>query len=110
MEHQDWKRIIVRKPNAHDNKESGYKGNNQQQKNASIEKKAQNDILQHKKITNDMRSKIQQARTIKGLTQKELANRCRFTVTIINEIESGKAIYNTQHIEKIKRVLNISFN
>ena len=109
MNHQDWKPVVFRKTNTIIEK-PGYKGNNTQQKNASIEKRAENDTLQHKKITPVMRTTIQKARTLKGLTQKELATQCRFNVSIINEIESGKAIYNAQHIEKIKRVLNIKFN
>ena len=38
---------------------------------------------------------------------KQLAQKCNLPLQIINEIETGKAIYNHQHINKIKRVLKI---
>lgn len=114
MDHQDWKPVIVRtaknKSNVNDKKATTYKASQKQQKDASIEKKAENDTLKHKQITVQMRQAIQKARTAKGMTQKELASECRFPVSVINEIESGKAIYNHQHIEKIKRVLKIKLS
>ena len=73
----------------------------------SIEKKADEGNLKHKHITKELRLQIQQARNSKGLTQKQLANNCQLTQQIINDIESGKAIYNHQHINKIKRYLKI---
>ena len=114
MDHQDWKPVIVRKNKNSDNDKTGknttYKASQKQQKDASIEKKAENDTLKHKQITLQMRQAIQKARNAKGMTQKELASQCRFPVSVINEIESGKAIYKHQHIEKLKRVLNIKFS
>ena len=107
MEHQDWKPVIVRTKKPSDSKKSSYKGSQKNQKDSSIEKKADNDTLKHKQLTLQMRQTIQKARTSKGLTQKELANQCRLPVAVINEIESGKAIYNHQHIEKIKRILQL---
>ena len=77
------------------------------QKAKSIEKKADEGNLKHKHITKELRLQIQQARNSKGLTQKQLANNCQLTQQIINDIESGKAIYNHQHINKIKRHLKI---
>ena len=49
-------------------------------------------------------------RNLKKWTQKELANKINLSIQIINEIESGKAIYNHVHINKIKRILKIPKN
>ena len=73
-----------------------------------MEKKIEEGKMEHKKITNELRIKIQQARSSKGFTQKDLASRVNLPVQTINEIESGKAIYNASHINKIKRLLKIT--
>ena len=73
----------------------------------SIEKKADNDELKHDKITNELRLKIQQGRSSKGLTQKQLANNINMPLQKIQEIESGKAIYNGKDINRIKQFLKI---
>jgi len=103
--HQDWKTIVVKK-NTNKNIESTKKKlNNTTLKKISIENKADNDDLKHKQISLDMRKNIQKARCDKNMTQKELANRVNLSVQIISDIESGKAIYNEQHINKLKRFL-----
>ena len=110
MNHQDWKTIIVHKPKSNsDNKTNVTRKTPTQQKLRSIEKKAENDELKHKQVTVEMRKTIQQARTSKGFTQKELAQKCGFTQKILNEIESGKAIYNANHMNKIKKQLGVKF-
>ena len=105
LDHQDWKTIIVKKKR--EEKVSKPKINNEQQKLNSIEKKAENDDLKHKTITLELRQNIQKARCLKKLTQKQLANNINLPLPVISEIESGKAIYNHQHIIKIKRYLKL---
>ena len=51
--------------------------------------------------------KIIQGRNAKNFTQKQLANSINLPLQVVSEIESGKAIYNHQHINKIKRYLKI---
>lgn len=109
MNHQDWKTIVVHKPKTHEKQINVVNNNPTQQKHRSIEKKAENDELKHKQITVEMRKAIQQARAAKGFTQKELAQKCGFTPKILNEIESGKAIYNANHLNKIKKQLGVKF-
>ena len=70
-------------------------------------KQVENDDLKHKKVPPEIRKQIQQKRGQLTWTQKDLAQRCNFQVSIINDIETGKANYNPQHITKIKRILNI---
>ena len=76
-------------------------------KKISIENKANNDELKHKQLSTDLRMSIQKARCSAGLTQKELAQKINVSHQIISDIESGKAIYNEQHINKLKRFLKI---
>ena len=47
------------------------------------------------------------ARCNQSLTQKQLAQKVNLSLQIISNIESGKAIYNHQHINKLKRFLKI---
>ena len=104
--HQDWKTIIIKNPKQNV-KNSKKKINNTNLKKISIENKANNDELKHKPISTDLRMSIQKARCSAGLTQKELAQKINVSHQIISDIESGKAIYNGSHINKLKRFLKI---
>ena len=106
LDHQDWKDIVTRKKHKK-NASNTKKVDDTTQKLIKIEKKADNDELKHDKITNVLRVKIQQGRSSKSLTQKQLANNINMPLQKIQEIESGKAIYNAQDINKIKRFLKI---
>jgi len=106
LDHQDWKTIIVKKPKQNV-KNAKKKVNNNSEKIISVEKKADNDELHHKQLTIELRQTIQKARCLKSLTQKQLANNINLPIQVITDIESGKAIYNGQHINKIKRYLKL---
>ena len=111
FDHQDWKNVIIKKKKTKEEENKQNPKSNQSQtsqKINSIEKKAEEGgTLKHKQITNELRIQIQQARNSKGLTQKQLAQKCQLTQQIINDIESGKAIYNHNNITRIKRNLQI---
>tara|TARA_B100000035_G_scaffold250945_1_gene219969 strand:- start:828 stop:1199 length:372 start_codon:yes stop_codon:yes gene_type:complete len=104
-DHQDWKTIVVHKKTSDKVKNASKKPSNTSLKNISIEKKADSDDLHHKQITLKLRQDIMKARTSKSLTQKQLANSINLPQQVISDIESGKAIYNAGHINKIKRFL-----
>ena len=106
LDHQDWKTIIIKKPKENV-KNSKKKINNDSQKKISVEKKAEEGDLKQKKITLELRQEIMKARTSKSLTQKQLASSINLPLQIISDIESGKALYNPQHISKIKRYLKL---
>lgn len=106
LDHQDWKTLIVKKTKEKPDKNKP-KITKVGDPNVKMEKKIEEGKLEHKKITTELRVQIQQGRASKGLTQKQLANSVNLPQSIINEIESGKAIYNHVHINKIKRVLGI---
>ena len=105
LDHQDWKTVVLRKKQ--EDKISKPNISNQQQKVNSIEKKEENDELKHKQISLELRQNIQKARCLKKLTQKQLANNINLPLQVVSEIESGKSIYNHQHINKIKRYLKL---
>lgn len=105
-DHQDWKTIIVKKPK--DNiKNSKKKPSNTTLKNISVEKKADEGNLEQKKYSLELRQSIMKARSAKSLTQKQLAQSVNLPHQLISDIESGKGIYNPQHINKIKRFLKL---
>ena len=106
LDHQDWKTIIIKKPKENV-KNSKKKVNNDSQNKISVEKKAEEGDLKQKKITLELRQDIMKARTAKSLTQKQLASSINLPLQIISDIESGKALYNPQHISKIKRYLKL---
>jgi len=106
LDHQDWKTLIVKKTKGKTDKNEP-KITKVSDPNLKMEKKIEEGKLEHKKITNELRVQIQQGRASKGLTQKQLANSVNLPQSVINEIESGKAIYNYVQINKIKRFLNI---
>ena len=104
LEHQDWKTVTVKKKKDEKSKEIKKKIDPNIK---NIEKQVDEDNLKHKKISPELKQKLIQGRCSQKLTQKELAQKCNLPLQIINEIETGKAIYNQQHINKIKRILKI---
>ena len=109
LDHQDWKPVIVKtkKSKEEDKKKSCKKLSEAQQKDIKLLKQVEEDNLKHKKVPPEIRKLIQGRRGELKWTQKELAQKCNFQVTIINDIETGKANYNPQHITKIKRILKL---
>ena len=103
LEHQDWKTVIKKKK---DEKPKEIKKKTDPNIKY-VEKQVEEDNLKHKKITPELKQQIIQGRCSQKLTQKELAQKCNFPLQIINEIETGKAIYNQKQINKIKRILKI---
>ena len=109
LDHQDWTTVTLKtkKTIKQENKQTTKKLSQAQQRDNKLLKKAENDELKHDKVPQELRTKIIQKRASLKWKQKDLAQKCNFPVTVINEIESGKAIYNPQHINKIKRILKL---
>lgn len=106
LDHQDWKTITVKK-NTKKTELLPKKKTSNLSKEKVLEKKVEEDNLKHKKIPPELKQKIIQTRCSLSLTQKQLAQKCNLPLQIINDIETGKAIYNHIHINKIKRILKI---
>ena len=108
MKHQDWTTVTLNSKKTREKQDkTSIKLSQAQQRDNKLMKKVDNDELKHDKVPQDLRTKIIQKSASLKWKQKDLAQKCNFPVTIINDIESGKAIYNPQHINKIKRVLKI---
>ena len=105
LDHQDWTTIVVNKNK--DKEKVDLKKKVIDSKANKIEKQVEEDDLKHKKITSELRQLIIKGRVANKLTQKELSQKCNFPVHIINDIETGKAIYNHIQINKIKRILKV---
>tara|TARA_B100000902_G_scaffold65012_1_gene71568 strand:+ start:849 stop:1193 length:345 start_codon:yes stop_codon:yes gene_type:complete len=110
FDHQDWKTIVVKtNKKKGENKKSTKKIDNTTQKLMKVERKADNDELKHDVYTKEFRIAMVDKRTqTLNMTQKQLATRLNMPEKTIKEIESGKAIYNAGHYNKIKRVLKIT--
>ena len=109
LDHQDWNTVTLKTKQTikQENKQNTKKLSQAQQRDNKLLKKAENDELKHDKVPQDLRTQIIQKRASLQWKQKDLAQKCNFPVTVINEIESGKAIYNPKHINKIKRILKL---
>jgi ribosome-binding protein aMBF1 (putative translation factor) len=108
MEHQDWKQYIVHCKQPTNSRIDKKQPIHYEKSNAQkINEMEQEGELKHKKVEQSISKLVQQVRTQKGMTQKELANKVSLSPAIINEIESGKANYNPAHMNKIKRALNM---
>jgi len=110
FDHQDWKTIVVKTNKKKDeNKKPSKKLDNTTQKLMKVERKADNDELKHDLYTKEFRIAMVNKRTkTLNMTQKQLATRLNMPEKTIKDIESGKAIYNAGHYNKIKRVLKIT--
>tara|TARA_B100002051_G_C16594876_1_gene564817 strand:+ start:632 stop:976 length:345 start_codon:yes stop_codon:yes gene_type:complete len=107
LDHQDWKQVIVKSKQKNETDNNTKKLSDSQQKDIKLLKQVEEGNLKHKKVSPEIRKQIQGRRCELKWTQKELAQKCNFQVTIINDIETGKANYNPQHITKIKRILKL---
>ena len=111
MEHQNWDTFIINCKNKSSSNKSNNDTKKKPHKNVSkavkLEKKVEEDNLTHKKIPKEIADAIRNARCQKKLKQKDLATQLNINVSILNDIETGKAIYNGLLISKIKRKLNI---
>jgi len=108
LAHQDWKPVIIQTTQHEEGvKKSSIKLSESHLKDNKLLKQVEDDELTHKKVSPELRKRIQQGRSALKLKQKDLAQKTNLPVSIINDIETGKAIYNHQHINKIKRILKI---
>jgi ribosome-binding protein aMBF1 (putative translation factor) len=64
-------------------------------------------VKKTKYISKNTSLAISVARCEKKMTQKELAQKCNFEVSIVSEIERGTCVYNATHVNKIQSVLGV---
>lgn len=94
---QDWETITLEKRKA-----SHPTPNNIPR---SCSKSDNNDIDKPKKVSNELKIAIQQARMSNKLSQKQLASMMCCQPSLINQYENGKAIPNNAFISKLEQRL-----
>ena len=113
MSHQDWSPVTIgpKKDNESTNIPVTLKGGqtNKQTKSTTnfskIEEKMANDTFELPKVSTQLKQQIQQLRQEKNLTQKQLAQKCNLTESVIKSYESGTAIPTQSDIDKISKAL-----
>lgn len=103
--HQDWKEVTWIKPSK--NKTIKPKISTKQAQLNKIERNVDEGNLTHKKISHELRLKIQRGRLEKKLTQKKLAHKLNVPVSTIQKYETGKIIPQGVFLSKLKRILQI---
>ena len=108
MDHQNWETYII---HCKESNKNTSKENNGKHKDVSkavkLEKMVDEDKLSHKHISKDVANLIKNKRCEMKLKQKDLAKQLNVNVSLINDIEMGKAIHNGKLIAQIKRKLNL---
>jgi len=113
MSFQDWAPVTISNPN----KQKTIKTIIEKKGDTSINdglKKIENETENFaiQKIPSKLSKEITLTRTLKKFTQKEMAIKLNIQFNVYQELENGKAIYNSvtkQTINKMERLLNIKF-
>jgi putative transcription factor len=113
--HQDWTPVVI---SGKKNLPPGQTKYNIEEKKSDAEKSRlaksfaienETEIFQTATIPHALSQEIIQARTAKGLTQKQLANMIHVQQSIIASYENGKAIPDNQLLQKIAKGLGVKF-
>jgi len=109
MEHQDWNTLYLncKVSDKTNNSKPGNKKTYVANPEKKMEKQIENGKLKHNTVESDFSKKVQQKRLSMGFTQKQLATKLNMPVQTISDIENGKAKYNPQVVNKIKRIIKI---
>ena len=124
MAHQDWEPKYLINPNAKQSKglfgisEGNAKGivktepkiPRSNMPNFKKELLVEGDIPAIKYIDKEFSKQLVKCRTDLKLKQQEVANKLNLNVSVINECENGKAIYNPVLITKLKKFYKITNN
>ena len=101
MNHQDWNPVVIHGKA----KQSAPRPHREVTKDQKLDRE---ELGTHKKVGLAMAKAIQNGRIAKGFkTQKDLAVAIGVPANIINSYECGKAIPDTQILQKLRRVLGV---
>lgn len=110
-QHQDWDVVVLRKHNKARPIDAPTETKPKQKAPStlvSIKKLDDNqEVFHHKLVSKEVANEIMKTRIEKKLTQADLARSINEQTAVIQEIETGKAIYNPNVLNKIHRVLGI---
>jgi|TARA_B100000524_G_scaffold347003_1_gene248162 putative transcription factor len=116
MDHQDWKTVVLKKPQVKKTPPSvkvpvsGLNSNNTFK--GTGKKISEDDNNEIKKLPNvgiSIGKQISQARSAKKLSQKELATKMNLQLHVVQQNENGKALRNNALLAKFERVLGVKF-
>lgn len=107
--HQDWEPVVFNKKPAD---KAAPPATNQKTSSSlasvGIYAAASDDeVKKTKYVSKNTSLAVSAARCEKKMTQKELAQRCNFDVSIVSEIERGTCVYSATHVNKIQSVLGV---
>ena len=119
FKHQDWDPVVLRKtPQQTKAMNKGttqktivnknYKPNSNNSN--TISKNITDDDLDNfeiKTVSRSLSVQIQQARNLKKITQKDLANRLNTQPSVIQSYENGKAVPNGEFLAKMSKILGV---
>ncbi len=107
MFHQDWETVVFRKKERGQGRVLGQGrilGPTHAQK---LDSNSEN-YKDHKKVQKTLADAIRQRRIELKMTQEQLAHKVNVKANIVNDIESQRGVYDSNTVEKIKRVLGIT--
>jgi hypothetical protein len=111
QQHQDWEPVVFnKKPAAKTASATSATVTTTSSSLASVgvyAASSDDDVKKTKYISKNTSLAISVARCEKKMTQKELAQKCNFEVSIVSEIERGTCVYNATHVNKIQSVLGV---
>ena len=114
LSHQDWKPVTLHRTYTADEKlknaqrtgqTTSVNKNTVQNKSAKLDAETENFTIVKSGLT--LGKEIQQGRTAKKLTQKQLATMLNEKPQVIQQYENGQAIPNPQIINKLQRTLGV---
>jgi ribosome-binding protein aMBF1 (putative translation factor) len=111
QQHQDWEPVVFnKKPSAKNGPATTPTVATNSSSLASVgiyAAASDDDVKKTKYISKNTSLAVSVARCEKKMTQKELAQKCNFEVSIVSEIERGTCVYNATHVNKIQSVLGV---
>ena len=108
--HQDWEPVVFNKKSAAKTgpETTATVATSSSLASVGIYAAASDDDLKKTKyVSKNTSLAVSAARCEKKMTQKELAQKCNFEVSIVSEIERGTCVYNATHVNKIQSVLGV---
>lgn len=112
QQHQDWEPVVFNKKPAATKSvteaaKAGISGSSSLASVGVYAAASDDDVKKTKYISKNTSLAISVARCEKKMTQKELAQKCNFDVSIVSEIERGTCVYNATHVNKLQSVLGV---
>lgn len=111
---QDWDTVVLRGKGAHVNAKKKRNGETETRakfdgsKSSAMRKLDDaTEVAKPHRINPKIKETIMKARTAKGLTQKELAQRAQVQPTIVQQYETGKAKADVAVLRKMERILGV---